>query len=209
MHLILIRHGLPVRVELSAEAVDPPLSDRGRRDVQLLANWLDLEDIDAIYSSPLRRARETAAHIAGGCGMDVNIVAALSEFAVGVQAYIPFEDGDAAAHPQWQRWKQHLDNDTVDSALRQFRTRVRATIDRIATRHAAKTVAIACHGGVINAYLTSVLGIEQVVAFSAWLHLGLAGLREPVRGGDGEHRQRKWSPTRRNRRYSRPTDAEH
>ena len=57
MKLILIRHGLPVRSDSSA---DPPLAPQGARQAGQMARWLKDEGIDALYSSPMRRARETA-----------------------------------------------------------------------------------------------------------------------------------------------------
>jgi probable phosphoglycerate mutase len=42
----------------------------------------------------------------------------------------------------------------------QFRTRILATIDRIASTHVGSRVAVACHGGVINAYLSHCLGFR-------------------------------------------------
>jgi 2,3-bisphosphoglycerate-dependent phosphoglycerate mutase len=166
MQLILIRHGLPVRVELNDHTTDPPLSEQGRREANLLVGWLAPEQIDAVFSSPLLRASETAMPIALPRALDVIIDEGLSEFDVGVNAYIPYEESDAAAHPQWQRWQEHLTAaDDEDSGLRRFRERVRSTIDRIVEGHPGQTVAIACHGGVINAYLTSVLKIAAVIAF--------------------------------------------
>ena len=65
MELILIRHGLPLRVDNSetGEEADPSLSPLGERQAEALANWLihgpAAQKIDAIYASPKRRALET------------------------------------------------------------------------------------------------------------------------------------------------------
>ena len=61
MELMLIRHGLPLRVENSDGApADPPLSDEGRDQAERVARWLADEPVDALYTSPLRRS--------SGCG---------------------------------------------------------------------------------------------------------------------------------------------
>ena len=56
MQLILIRHGEP---DLSAGSVDPPLSERGIRQAGEPAARLSHEAIDALFTCPLLRARQT------------------------------------------------------------------------------------------------------------------------------------------------------
>jgi len=62
--LILIRHGHAVRV--NGDYHDAPLTTLGREQAERTAHFLNLPEnhIDALYSSPLRRARETARIIA-------------------------------------------------------------------------------------------------------------------------------------------------
>src|SRR3954447_15553771 len=60
--LLLVRHG---ETDWNAEGrlqghTDRPLSDYGRRQAQQLAEELDGEELEAIYSSDLARASETA-----------------------------------------------------------------------------------------------------------------------------------------------------
>ncbi len=61
MELLLIRHGLPVRIEnTDGTPADPPLSPAGLDQSRRLAQWLEFESIDALYASPMKRAHETA-----------------------------------------------------------------------------------------------------------------------------------------------------
>ena len=70
MELLLIRHGLPLRVERADGApADPPLAPEGRAQAERLAAWLAPERIDAVYASPMRRARETAEPLARARGL--------------------------------------------------------------------------------------------------------------------------------------------
>ena len=65
MELILIRHGLPYRVERQdGSAADPELTAQGIEQSKKLARWLQNENIDAIYCSPLLRAIMTAQPLA-------------------------------------------------------------------------------------------------------------------------------------------------
>jgi probable phosphoglycerate mutase len=61
MEIVLIRHGEPEWVREGLAVVDPPLTDRGRRQAQRLAEWLHEERFDEVLVSPLVRARQTAA----------------------------------------------------------------------------------------------------------------------------------------------------
>src|SRR4028118_821913 len=66
MRLILVRHGESEwnRTGRYQGQADAPLSDLGLRQADALANRLQHEHIDAIYTSPLQRARKTAEAIA-------------------------------------------------------------------------------------------------------------------------------------------------
>src|SRR3989337_2728452 len=66
MRLILVRHGESEwnRIGRYQGQADAPLSDLGLRQADALANRLRHEQIDAIYTSPLQRARKTAEAIA-------------------------------------------------------------------------------------------------------------------------------------------------
>lgn len=61
MEIVLARHAEPEWVKDDLNVDDPPLTDRGRRQAELLARRLAEETFDAIYVSPLVRAQQTAA----------------------------------------------------------------------------------------------------------------------------------------------------
>ena len=59
-----MRHALPVRQVSTEGPADPELSDAGHEQARHLAAYLRSETIHALYASPMRRARETAAPVA-------------------------------------------------------------------------------------------------------------------------------------------------
>ncbi|HET7026490.1 MAG TPA: histidine phosphatase family protein [Candidatus Limnocylindrales bacterium] len=66
--LVLTRHGLTPRSKPEqhlGQTIDVPLSDEGREQATRLAERLDCVAFEEIFSSPLARARETAAIVAG------------------------------------------------------------------------------------------------------------------------------------------------
>lgn len=87
--LFLIRHGENDFVKTGKLAGHLPevyLNERGRLQAQDLADALGNLPIKAIYSSPLERARETAAPLAAKLGLDVQIRPGLIETAIGAWA---------------------------------------------------------------------------------------------------------------------------
>jgi probable phosphoglycerate mutase len=60
MELILVRHALPERQQVASGTADPPLSPVGVEQAAKVARWLTSETIDTVFSSPMRRAKETA-----------------------------------------------------------------------------------------------------------------------------------------------------
>ncbi len=85
VEIILARHGETEwnTEEIFRGRVDMALSNRGLRQAELLGNCLSNEKIDLIYSSPLKRAVQTAEAIARPHTLDVNIVENLTDFDFG------------------------------------------------------------------------------------------------------------------------------
>jgi len=164
MELLLIRHALPLRIEVEEGPADPDLSEIGIAQAGLLARWLAHEGIDALYCSPLARARQTAEPVAAACALEFVIDDDLAEWDREANAYIPMEELKATDHEVWRAMAQGRWVDLgidVDA----FRERVVRSIDAIAARHGGAKIAVVCHGGVINTYTGAVLGIEQLLYF--------------------------------------------
>ncbi|MGZ4692675.1 MAG: histidine phosphatase family protein [Acidimicrobiales bacterium] len=168
MQLLLIRHALPVRLERPDGVADPELSGVGVAQARRLAEWVADERIDALYASPLRRARETAAPLAELVGLETTVVDGLAEWDRDSSAYIPIEELQAANDPVWQRLSGGRHEDLAELGIdpAEFRDRVVTTIDDLAAAHRGERIAVVCHGGVINAYLATVLGLDRLLFFS-------------------------------------------
>ena len=68
MEIVLIRHGEPEWVRDGLNIVDPPLTERGHRQAEKVAQALDGEVFDEILISPLLRPRLTAAPLLAKLG---------------------------------------------------------------------------------------------------------------------------------------------
>ena len=169
MELLLIRHGLPHAVcEGNGAGADPGLTPEGVRQATLLGAFLAARDggeISAVYSSTQRRAIQTAQHITERLRVPLHVDEALLEFDHGATFYTPVEDMKLSSVERWQaveegRWGSHVFD------LPGFRARVHDAIEAIVERHPATSVAVVCHGGVINSYLGEVLGAPRLMLFS-------------------------------------------
>ena len=74
MDLVLIRHGRPIRIEDAGGPADPALTDLGHRQAQAMAASLSDERFDALYVSPMLRARQTANPLEETLGLTASIV---------------------------------------------------------------------------------------------------------------------------------------
>jgi probable phosphoglycerate mutase len=164
LQLLLVRHAEPVRIVDADGPADPPLHERGIRQAAELALHLADERLDAVWSSPLKRARETAAPLAASHGLEVVIDEELAEWDRAATSYIPVEELKATKDERWVAMTEgRLEDYSVDPL--EFQAAVVAAMDRVVAAHPGQTVAVVCHGGVINAYVGKVLGIRRPLWF--------------------------------------------
>lgn len=156
MELLLVRHARPQRVEGATGPADPALSPLGRRQAAALAEWLAAERISAVYTSPLRRARETAEPVAAALGLAPVAEATLAEYDADASDYIPIEELKAAGDPRWRE---------LPSDIATFQHRVIGGVDRLAAAHPSQRVVLMCHGGVVNVVVAAVLGLGPRMLF--------------------------------------------
>ena len=174
MDLLLVRHAEPVRIVDADGPADPPLAERGREQAERLATWLRDEPLDDIWSSPMRRAMETAAPVAEAHDLDVVVDDELAEFDREATSYIPYEELKATRDERFLAMVEgRFDDYSVDPV--EFRAGVVAAIERVIEANPGRTVAVVCHGGVINAYVGHVLGIERPLWFEP-LYTGISRL---------------------------------
>jgi broad specificity phosphatase PhoE len=84
-HLVLIRHGETVwhAENRYAGRTDIPLSPRGHEQAERLARWASSARLNAIWASPLRRARQTAAPVEHATKLTVHVDPRLQELDFG------------------------------------------------------------------------------------------------------------------------------
>jgi broad specificity phosphatase PhoE len=164
--LVLVRHG-----ETDANAAglvlgraDPPLSPRGR--VQAAALAAALAGADRVISSPLRRARETAAAFECPIVVDDRWIE-LDYGALDLQAIAAVDDS------MWDRWR--ADPDFVPpggESLRAVGARVRDACGGLAEEVRARDVVVVSHVSPVKAAIAWALGVDETVAWRMFVELG-------------------------------------
>lgn len=165
MHCLLIRHARPFIVEHSEGPADPELSEEGARQAIALANHLTADRIDAIYASPMTRAQQTAEPLSLDHALPILTLDDLAEFDQDSSTYLPLEELKRANDGHYQALLAgDFSHFGVDMNV--FRRRVASAIDQIVDGHPGEIVAIVCHGGVINAAIGALLGLDSPYFFS-------------------------------------------
>ena len=168
--------------------VDPPLSSLGRQQAHLLGAALSTRRIDAVYTSPLQRALETAEAIARHHRIEPGVVAELTEIAVFRDApqhlsSLEFMGSEALATLRHRFiFERTWDVYPYSESSGEFRRRVVNAIETVVSAHGGQRVAIVCHGGVINAYVSHVVGSSYDMFFRP-AHTSIS----IVAAGDGVH----------------------
>jgi probable phosphoglycerate mutase len=155
---------LPLRIENPDGApADPPLAPAGRAQAERLAAWLAPERIDALYASPLRRARETAEPLARACGLEIRTEPGVVEFDPHAASYIPLEELKAQDREAWLALVRGGLTAGIDVV--EFRATLVGALERIIAANPGGRVAVVCHGGVINGWAAHLLGLDTSLFF--------------------------------------------
>lgn len=139
---------------------DRPLTERGRRQGEELADRLEETELDAIYSSDLERARATAEAVARRKGLEVRTVRDLREVDVGSWSGLTRAEAEARFPEAYARWLRGGEGWADGETYEQLTERVVAAIRRIAEAHDGERVLVVAHGGTIRAVHAAALGVD-------------------------------------------------
>jgi len=165
---IVVRHG---QTHWNVVAIiqgqgDSDLTQEGIAQAEAIAERLALEPCDALISSDLGRAHETARRIAARNGKPIVLDRRLRERCFGVGEGMSYEEVDRAYPGAFARIRD-VDPDFVipgGESRRQFHERVRGAFEAMAREHPGKTVVVVTHGGVLATFYRHVHGIDLGVA---------------------------------------------
>ena len=165
MRLFLVRHGETEsnRRGLALGRDDVPLTERGLWQVERLGRALAHEPLAAIYSSPLRRALDTARAVAAPHGLEVRIEERLVEMEIGEADGLTFAEVRSRYPGLLEAWtSEEGPRQAMPGGERLVDVQQRAwsAVNDLAARHGEEAVAAVTHNFVILSLLASALGIE-------------------------------------------------
>jgi broad specificity phosphatase PhoE len=180
--LVLIRHGHTADNTAGAGArllgwSDVPLSSAGREQVRLLCARMVAEPPDVLYTSPLRRALETATALGAALDLRPRVRAGLREINCGDVDGLPITAVRRDYPLLWTQNQAQVD-DTFrwpgGESYSVFRARCERAVQRIVAAHRGQRIAVVTHTGVI----TQVLGALRGTPSARWgtLRAGNASL---------------------------------
>lgn len=168
MELILIRHGRPLRIEKSdGSPADPELSPEGIQQAVKLAHWMENKKLDIVYSSPLKRAKMTALPLIDAKHKRLIIEPGVAEIDAQSTTYIPLEEMKEKEPEQWRELVEFGAEAAFNNIqdLETFQKIVIESLKGIIAKNKGKTVAVVCHGGVINLWAAHVIGARNRLFF--------------------------------------------
>ena len=163
--ILLVRHGETEwnRREVFRGRADVPLSARGREQARLLAEALKGSGVQAVYSSPLSRARQTAEPLAEALGIEVRTDERLTDMSFGQWESRPradVEKEDPALYSAWLIQPQEFrapDGESLANVI----ARAWPAMGEITARHKGGRAAIVTHRVVCKVLLCSALGAGE------------------------------------------------
>ena len=156
--LIIIRHGFSEANEQNvfAGSYNIHLTETGKKQAQLTAEYLADTPIDKIYSSDLFRAEETAAPIAAQKNLPIERRASLREIYGGEWEGKPYFALIEKYKEDFSVWMDNfaLARCTGGESIREMYARATAAIREILAENIGKTVCVVSHATVIRALIT-------------------------------------------------------
>jgi broad specificity phosphatase PhoE len=183
---LFVRHGahdLLTTGVITGRQPDVHLNALGRQQAEQIAERLATMPIDAVYCSPLERARETAGPLAAKLGVAVRIAEEFNEIDVG--GWTNRTTAELANVPEWQQWNLFRSGSAAPGGESMVAVQARAIgkISELRMRHSFVT--IFTHADIIRAVLAHFLGvhldlflrIEIDPASASWIALQEAAVR--------------------------------
>lgn len=167
-HFLLIRHAETDMTGRFCGHSDPELNERGFRQLAPLVNTLSGYAIQRVYTSDLRRARQTAGAIADHFEAELRVRPGLREIYFGQWEGLSWSEIEMRDPASARTWVAEYPNTTAPGGepFQQFRERVHREIAFLLAEAAESSVAVVAHAGFIRVALTSLYGVSEQEAWN-------------------------------------------
>jgi len=166
MELVIVRHGRPEHIEEADGAADPDLAEVGHRQAERVGEHLAALGVDVIVTSPMARARQTAAPLARMLGIEPVVMDGVAEYDRDDSTYVPAEVTrelirEGGTDESWADPLGALAEDEKEEWI----AGVVAAFDQIVAENSGRRVAVFCHGMVTSVWFARMLGIDDTLRF--------------------------------------------
>lgn len=162
--ICVVRHG---ETSWNAERrlqghTDIPLNENGRAQAEATAEHLDGEVFDALYTSDLMRAHQTASACGRRLGLTPITEPGLRERHFGVLQGLTYDEARQRYPVAFRHFEQRDPEYAFEQggeSLAEFADRIRRMVTELAARHAGGTILLVAHGGVLDTINRMVRGV--------------------------------------------------
>ncbi len=159
--LLFIRHALNDWVGKRVAGWTPgvSLNEKGRQQAARLAEWLDDVPLEAIYSSPLERALETAQPIAQSHNLELQIRDTLGETRYGELEGKPLEE--VMKSDLWEQFRAYPSSTRFPGAetIYEVQVRVVGELEKLLQAHSSGNIAVVTHADPIRVAVARYIGL--------------------------------------------------
>jgi len=158
--ILMVRHGQTPTTGKVLPGRDKGLhlADQGHEQAKIAALRIAELKIDAVYSSPLERAKETAAPISAACGLKTKIERGLFECDFG--DWTGKQLKDLMKLPEWQTVQRAPSTFRFPNgeSFTEMQTRMVGALDKLRTLHPGGTIVCVSHADTIKAAVAHAMG---------------------------------------------------
>ncbi|EXI81042.1 MAG: Phosphoserine phosphatase 1 [Candidatus Accumulibacter appositus] len=133
--------------------IDVGLNEEGLAQAEAAAQWLSPLPIEALYSSDLQRARQTAQRLASALQLAPILRPEFRERRYGLFEGLTYEQSRSRYPDVYQLFEERVPDFVIPyggESLRQLHLRVSAGLRRLVDEHPGQTIAVVTHGGVLD-----------------------------------------------------------
>ena len=165
--LLLVRHAETDLAGRFCGQSDPELNEQGRQQLAGLVNRLSQHAIRRVYTSDLRRARQTAEAIARHFGVGLRVRPGLREINFGLWEGLSWSEIEVRDLPLAKSWAEMYPNSTAPGGepFQQFESRVRRETAFLLGEATKSPIAVVAHAGFIRVVLTKWCRISEQEAW--------------------------------------------
>jgi broad specificity phosphatase PhoE len=161
----LVRHGQTAwnKEEIFRGRADVPLNESGLKEAELAAEYFRGKEVDAIYSSPISRALQTAEKIARVLGLKVVPHSGITDMSFGDWEGRPIREVEKNDPDRFRLWQEepHLLKVPRGETLDEVRTRTMAALEEVISSHLQGTVILVSHRVITKVLICAILGLDN------------------------------------------------